>query len=157
MTEQEQRAAIVAEARSFEGTLYHHKGTLKIKRDADGGVIDRGGVDCAWFPFLVYSAVGLIPPQTPETMESYPPDWYLHRDEERYLKTVETFARRVDVPGPGDFVLWKVGRLFAHGAIVIDWPLIIHAHRMVGQVTLDQGNGGWLGDKEHLFFSVWGR
>ena len=40
---------------------------------------------------------------------------------------------------PGDFVVFRVGRCFAHGAIVIDWPRIIHA--VVNRcVTLDEAN-----------------
>lgn len=154
MTEAEQRAAVVAEAKEFLHTAYHHRGTLKISRDAQGGIIDRGGVDCAWFPFLVYRAVGLIPEID---FGDYPPDWFLHRDEERYLTIVQSVAKEIESPSPGDFILWKVGRLYAHGAIVIDWPIVIHAHRLVGHVTMDHGDGGWLGDKEHKFFTVWGR
>lgn len=126
MTErdQEQRLAVVAEARSWLGTPYHHMGRLK-------GV----GVDCAMLPAEVYAACGLIPAQP---VEFYPMDWNLHRGAERYLEHVLRHAVEVAEPSTGDLVLWRYGRCLAHGAIVIDWPLIIHAVVHSG-VVLDDG------------------
>lgn len=119
--EAHQRAAIVAEARSWLGTPYHHEARVK-GRD--------GGVDCAQLLIGVYAAVGLIPPLD---IPHYPPDWHLHRDAERYLGIVLQHAREIqpafgEGPLPGDVVVWRFGRCFSHGAIVIDWPVVIHAH-----------------------------
>lgn len=144
-----QRAAVVAEAKEFIGTAYHHRGTLK-RRDGD-----RGGVDCAWFPYLVFRNVGLAPPNL--DLGEYPPDWFLHQGGERYLPWVRALAREIQEPMPGDFVLYKVGRLYAHGAIVIAWPKIIHAARDAGAVLEAEGEGATLAGRERLFFSVWGR
>ncbi len=115
MNEAEKRAEILAEARSWEGTPFHHEACVK-------GV----GVDCAMLPIAVYSSVGLIEKFRPE---HYPPDWMLHRADEIYMGWVEKFCRRVEdhEARPGDFVLWKYGHCFAHGMIIIDWPLCIHA------------------------------
>lgn len=118
MSESAERAAVVAEARSWIRTPYHHAARVK-------GV----GVDCAQILIAVYAAVGLIEPFDPGY---YPPDWHLHRDEERYLATVERLARRrLDdghMPDPGDVVVWRIGRCFAHGAIVTAWPRAVHAY-----------------------------
>lgn len=126
MTELEatQRLAVVAEARSWLGTPYHHMGRVK-----------GAGVDCAMLPAEVYAACGLIPPQR---IEFYPMDWNLHRGSERYLAHVLAHACEVGSPEPGDLVLWRYGRCLAHGAIVIAWPRIIHAAVRTG-VVLDDG------------------
>lgn len=125
MTETETRAAIVAEALTFERTPYHDRGLIK-------GV----GVDCACLPFLVYRNVGLIPADA--ELPPYSPQWYLHRDEEVYLKWVRRYAKREidrDDLGPGDFAIWKFGRTYSHGAIVIEPPVIIHATLAAGSVV----------------------
>lgn len=108
------RAAIVAEALSWEGTPYHSRARIK-------GV----GVDCAQLPAAVYEAVGLIPHLDPV----YADQWFLHRDEELYLAWVEPYARRIgrDDLKPGDFVIWRYGRTYSHGAIAMEPPIVIHA------------------------------
>ena len=142
MTEVEQRAAVVAEARSWLATPYHHAARVK-----------GAGVDCAMLPAAVYRTCGLIPPLT---VEHYPPDWHLHRDIERYLDVVTSYASEVPGPtGPGDFVLYRWGRCFAHGAIVVDWPMIIHALINIG-VTLDRGDAGKLSGRPRRYFTLWG-
>lgn len=136
-----QRAAVVAEARSWLRTPYHHAAQLK-----------GAGVDCAMLPMAVYRAAGLIPEFE---FDRYPPDWHLHRDEERYLGIVTRFAHEVPEPtGPGDFVLYRWGRCFAHGAIIVGWPAIIHAVIHVG-VALDDGNAGQLAGRPRRYFSLW--
>lgn len=149
--EAEQRAAVVAEALSFVGTAYHHRGALKRRSESD-----LGGVDCAHLPYLVYRACGLVPGMD---LGEYPPDWFLHQGAERYLPWVERLADRTTQPQAGDFVLYKVGRLYAHGAILVaaPWPSeVVHASRSAGRVIRAIGDGGELGDRDHLFFTLWG-
>jgi cell wall-associated NlpC family hydrolase len=141
-TEAAQRAAVVTEARSWLRTPYHHAAQIK-------GV----GADCAMLPMAVYRAAGVIPDFE---AERYCPDWHLHQSEERYLATVLRFAREVPEPtGPGDFVLYRWGRCFAHGAIIVDWPQIIHSLIHIG-VTLDLGDSGGLSRRPRRYFTLWG-
>jgi cell wall-associated NlpC family hydrolase len=141
MAEQGQRAAVIAQARAWLGTPYHHAGRVR-----------GAGADCATLPAEVYAAAGMIPPLT---LEHYPPDWHLHRSAERYLAHVLAHAREVSAPsGPGDFVLYRWGRAFAHGAIIVAWPEIIHAVIQVG-VILDRGDDGRLKGRERKFFTLW--
>ncbi len=67
----------------------------------------------------------------------YPPDFGLHRGAETYLQGLLTHCREVASPLPADIVLWKFGRCFSHAAIVIEWPLVIHAKTHVGVVRED--------------------
>ncbi len=112
----ELQEAICAEALTWERTPYHHQGFVK-------GV----GVDCAFFLIKVYHSVGLIPDIDPRP---YPMDWHLHRDAERYLGWVEQYATQVEEPVKGGLAVFKFGRCYSHGTIVLEWPSIIHAYRL---------------------------
>jgi cell wall-associated NlpC family hydrolase len=151
----EQRAAVVAEARSWIGTAYHHMGTIKATW-ADGKIIDKGGVDCATLLAEVYARAGVIPPVE---VPFYPRDWHMHRSAERYLSTVLQHAHEIDEAQalPGDVVLYKFGRAFSHGAIIVDpsWPRIIHAKWRSNVVHEDLGHVGEWADRPRKFLSLW--
>ncbi len=122
-----QRMLVRDIARTWKGTPYRHRGAIR-------GV----GVDCARILIEVYAEAGLIERFDPG---KYTRDWHLHRNEERYLATIESFcgeALRSDdsmnawlndgyKPLTGDILVWRVGRTFSHSAIVTDWPNVIHA------------------------------
>lgn len=142
MGETELRAAIVAEAISWERTPYHHHARLK-------GV----GVDCAQLPAAVFEAVGAIPHLEPE----YSEQWMIHRDEELYLAEIRRWARDIEVADarPGDLIVWKFGRTYSHSAIVIEPPLVIHAVVKGGAVIrADIERDEDLRDRPRLAFSV---
>jgi NlpC/P60 family putative phage cell wall peptidase len=117
------RATVLAEARSWLGTPYHHMGRIR-----------GAGTDCLMLLVEVYSASGIIPPVS---IPFYPPDWHLHRGTERYLDGVMQYASEVAKAEPGDVALFKFGRCFAHGAIVVKWPRLIHAWHNAGVVYGD--------------------
>lgn len=154
MTEAEQRAAVIAEAKSWLGTHYHHAGRLKIRRNPEGNVVDSGGVDCGQLVWCVFYNCGLTP-YLPN--DHYPPDFMLHRDEERYLGIALSRTREVADPKPGDIVVYRVGRSFAHGGIVVDpgWPNIIHAYKPARSVIEDRGDSGMLAKRPIKFLTVW--
>jgi hypothetical protein len=112
---QEERALVVAEARKWVGTKYHNCADVR-----------GAGVDCAMLLIRAFVDCGLMPPIDPRP---YPPDWHLHRDEERYLGYVMERFAEVEQPLAGDIVLFRYGRCFSHGAIVskTDPLTIIHA------------------------------
>ena len=117
------RAAVVAEAESWLGTPYHHMARLK-------GV----GCDCLTLLAAVYEAAGVVPAIE---IPFYPPDWHLHRGVERYMDGLLAYAHEVDAAAPGDVALFRFGRCFSHGAIVVEWPRIIHAWHAAGVVRGD--------------------
>lgn len=137
-----QRAAVVAEAMSWLRTKYHHRAAVK-----------GAGVDCAMILVEVYLAAGVISAR-PE-IGDYPPDWMLHRDEERYLGWLKKYGTETADPQPGDIAAWKFGRCFSHAAIVLDYPSIIHAYRKAGCVILDDAGKGELAGREVKFFTFW--
>lgn len=131
--EQKQRAAAVEAARTWIGTPYAHMARVKGP---------NGGVDCSMILAEVYEECGLIPHLD---IGFYPPDWHLHRNDERYLD--EMLNHAVEVfrdPLPGDIVLWRFGRTFSHGAIVSEWPVVIHAYLRVGVVLENVEQAQWL-------------
>lgn len=127
MTEADERARVVREVRKWRGTPYHHEAR-----------IIGTGVDCAQLLLEAFIGAGLV---GRIDVGHYTSDWMLHRSEERYLATVESHLRRVDADeaplaarpsdfsvAPGDVLVWRIGRTYSHGAIVADWPFIVHAY-----------------------------
>jgi cell wall-associated NlpC family hydrolase len=140
MTEQEQRAAVVKEALSWLGTPHHHHARVK-----------GAGVDCGLILAEVYHAAGVAPAIDPG---DYVHDWHLHRDEPIYLRTLEQYASKIEgLPQPGDIALFRYGRSPSHGAIVIEWPTILHAYIQAGGVVLDDAIGN--AELKERFVGIW--
>ncbi len=113
--DQQQRAAVVAEAMTWRGTPYHHHARIK-----------GAGVDCAQLLCAVFEACALVPPIDPGF---YPTDWHLHRSEQMFSAWLQRFATQVQrPPEPGDVVLWQFGRTFSHGSICAGGGLFIHSY-----------------------------
>ena len=143
-------AAVVAEARTWLRTPYHHEADIK-------GV----GVDCAMILVRVFAAptVALIPADFDP--RPYSQDWMLHREEEKYLGWLSLFADRVDEEtdriAPGDVPIWRFGRTFSHAGIATDdVDGIIHAYRQAGCVVLGSLRETTLQDRERQVWRVRG-
>jgi cell wall-associated NlpC family hydrolase len=138
------RDKIIAEAESWIRTPWMHERELK-------GV----GVDCAQFLKMVYSNCGLIPKFK---NEHYSPQWFMHRSEEVFLNFCQEYADEVQEPLPGDAVLFKWGKCFAHGGIVINWPeKFIHADSVGAKcVAWDDARQFRYRDREKKFFRIRG-
>ena len=115
MEKEEYRKKVVEEAKTWIGTPWHHEARVK-----------GGGVDCGMLILEVFERVGLIPHVVPR---HYGPDFMLNRGEEWYVGLILVYADEVFSPPflPGDAIVMKNGRIFSHGGIIIEWPLIIHA------------------------------
>lgn len=127
------RAAVVAEAKSWIGTPFHHQGRVKGR---------RGGVDCLMLLAEVYQRAGVV--AAPIEPPFYVPDWHLHQSAERYLEGLLAYAHELScdgrAPAPaqaGDIALFRFGRTFSHAAIVTAWPRLVHAYWQRGVVTGD--------------------
>ncbi len=138
-----QRDRIVEIARQWVGTPYHHMAMVKGS---------RGGCDCATLLCAVYAEAGLV---EQIKLDYYPSDWALHRNEERYLRTIMKYGRRVDTPRRGDIALYKFGRVVSHSAIVVDFPAVIHC--VPDGVIEDFDGSGRLPSHRRIgFYSLWG-
>lgn len=115
--------------------------------------VKGSGADCAMFPLAVYKECGVIPGdfQPPE----YSMQWHLHHSEEIYLQTIAPFVQeKTSTPLPADFVVFKFGRTFSHGAIVVDWPIIIHSYIPHGVLLGDALRDGELIGRQIKIFEV---
>jgi cell wall-associated NlpC family hydrolase len=147
-TETAQRAAVVAEARSWLGTPYHNCADIK-----------GAGVDCGMLLVRVFVDTGLCQPFEPRP---YSADWHLHRSEERYLGFILDHAVEVMEPQPGDLMVLRFGRCYSHGGIVTNVsPLtIVHAYFSARRVIEEEvDRDGPLSDPERKprFFSIWAK
>jgi cell wall-associated NlpC family hydrolase len=146
VSEAGERVRVVAEARSWIRTPYH------LAADVKGA-----GVDCGMLLVRAFCDTGLAEAFDPRP---YPPDWHLHRSEERYLGFVFDHAHRVDVAQPGDVAVFQWGRCYSHGGIVTSAePLtIVHAYVNAGMVIEETVSAnGRLADpaRKMQFFSLW--
>jgi cell wall-associated NlpC family hydrolase len=145
-TEVAQRAAVVAEARTWIRTPYVNCADIRGR-----------GVDCGMLIVRCFVDTGLVAPFDPRP---YPPDWHLHRSGERYLGFVGDRCKQVSEPQPGDVAVFKFGRCYSHGAIVVAAkPLrIVHAFVQARQVVEeDLVRNPHLCDTKRavMFFSLW--
>jgi cell wall-associated NlpC family hydrolase len=125
------RERVVRVAQGWLGTPYH-----------PGGRVKGAGVDCLTLLAEVYHEAGIVPHVD---VPYYPHDWHLHRGTERYLDGLLTYAKEIaDGPRMGDIALWKFGRCYSHGAIVVEWPLVIHAYVGRACVMENVECAGWL-------------
>lgn len=139
MNKQEWQQLAVNEAKTWLGTPYHHQGRVK-----------GAGADCGTLLCEVFETVGLMEHLDPRP---YPQDWHLHQMGQRYLELVRQSCYEVDTPEPGDIVLYHFGKCISHGAIVVEWPTVIHAYLRQG-VILSDGTKGSLAQRIAGFFRM---
>lgn len=133
------REKIITEATSWLGTPWHHQGKIK-----------HVGVDCGYFLLEVFANVGLV---ERSFIEPYPRDWATHKNDERFLEVVERYAHKTDTSQAGDIAVFKYGRTFSHGAIIIDLPRLIHAQIKQG-VVYAKTTDAELAGRDVKFFTV---
>ena len=103
------REAVIAEARSWLGTPWHHQASLK-------GV----GCDCIGFiRGVAQPFVGEI-----EIPLDYPETWHLYRAEPRMYLGFKARAEEIDAADarPGDILLFGAGKGPAHHCAYVDAP-----------------------------------
>jgi cell wall-associated NlpC family hydrolase len=147
MGEAEQRAAVVAAARLWRGTPWHHNARVM-----------GAGIDCANIICDAFEKAGLIQHIEPV----YARQWGLHQDRELFIEWIEkSGGHEIDRSSVkvGDIATFKFGRTFFHGAIFTDSVTVIHADMRMGvieepisqnmrlQTRMDSGRA--------RFFSLW--
>jgi len=154
MNEEQQRAAVVAESRRWRATPYRHHANVL-----------GSGVDCAQVLSESFFGAGIV-----ERFDvgKYNFDWHLHRNEEEYLAVIERYCQRIDDnelplrdrPGlivkPANILVWRVGRTFSHGALVTDWPNMIHSYFQSSMVEEVSIVGTPMAKRPMRVYSYWG-
>jgi cell wall-associated NlpC family hydrolase len=122
-SQQEQRAAVIAEAKTWIGTPFRDQSDVK-----------GAGVDCAMLLLRCFVDTGIVAPFDPRP---YAPQWHLHHSEEKFLAIVEKLGAEVErEPIPGDVIVYRFGRCFSHGALVIDRGHVLHAWYLEKRVAV---------------------
>ena len=135
------RAAVIAEALTWQGTPHRHHQKAK-------GM----GADCAMFPLAVFQTVGVI---GDVHIPYYSEQWHLHHSKELYLEAItELGARETDQLEPANFVIWKIGRTYSHGGIIVRWPTIIHALARQSVQLADATNDGVVSHRPFKVFEL---
>lgn len=140
-----ERVRAIIALMNYHGARYRHTGRTRV-----------GGVDCATLLLCGFGDAGLV--DGAAELPPYPRDFHQHRSEELYLNVIEKFAHRVQRDAiPGDIALFKIGRVVSHSAVVLDWPLGLHAWSISGVVeTVDVIAAPELGLKRFAgLWSVW--
>jgi hypothetical protein len=108
--EELERKEVVAEARSFVGTPFIHQAGVK-----------GAGVDCAHLISEVYRVTGFMPAIK---YPVYGKDWFRHAEnEEKYIVEVaKLYFKEITEAeaGIGDWMAVKIGRAYAHCAIITE-------------------------------------
>jgi cell wall-associated NlpC family hydrolase len=118
------RARVVARAMDWIGTPYRQWGNTL-----------HHAVDCAMLLAEVYRDAGLIAPVDPRP---YPPEWHLHRSDERYLAWLQPVSIETATPQAGDIALFQFGRCFSHAGIMINADELVHAYAPLGVCTVSR-------------------
>jgi cell wall-associated NlpC family hydrolase len=140
----EDRAKVVAEAQTWLGTPFHHGARIK-------GI----GADCETFIECVFRACGVFNAEIP----AIPSQWWLNGREELYLNYLTKYATEYALagdrrPATGDCIVVRRGRVFAHGAIVLDWPRVIHCFPPAVRISDIRTNPVFAG-RPMKFFDPW--
>jgi cell wall-associated NlpC family hydrolase len=143
--EVDQRAAVVGEALSWIGTPYRQLGYTKGP---------QGCVDCSMLLVAAWVGGGIVEPFDPRP---YPPEWHLHRSEERYLAWMQMVAVEVDEPRVGDVTLYRYGRCFSHASIRVAENLVCHAFVRDDLCSLTEADNPDLASRPQRHFDVWAR
>jgi cell wall-associated NlpC family hydrolase len=147
MTEQLQRAAVVQEAVSWLGTPFHFNACVK-----------GSGVACGPFLIAAYAPYALETGLALPVAPAFPRDWHFHTREDRFLNVVASFCRQVVTPQRGDIALFRLGsadRPHSHGAIVMEWPRVIHAYWKGGVQEANVEEDEMFKNAGMTFWSVW--
>lgn len=110
----EQRQTVKDEAISWLNTKYHPLGRLK-------GI----GVDCAMLIAEVYERAGVIEHCDPGF---YSANLAIHSHDdvfERFIR--ECGGVQTEAPDVGDVVMWRFGKSFSHGGILVTENRFVHA------------------------------
>jgi cell wall-associated NlpC family hydrolase len=147
--EAQQRLDVVKEAISWYGTPYRQLGYSKGP---------KGSVDCSMLLVGAWVGAKVLQPFDPRP---YPPTWFLHQNEERYLAWMESLAVEVpeadSKPIAGDIVLFKVGHCFGHSGIMIDDKNFVHAYAKYKTCTSSSLTDGIISWRTRKFFDVWAK
>lgn len=124
LDEQAQRAAVIAEARTWLGTPFRDQADIK-------GV----GIDCGLLLTRCFVDTRVKPPFDPRP---YPPRRHLHERAEKYIELIERYAVETTEAKPANIAVYKFGLCYSHGGILIGGDCMISALLQHAMVTIQE-------------------
>ncbi len=143
----EQRATIIAEARSWLGTPY--VGWSRVKGP-------KGGTDCGQFLAGVLINTKHLPADL-DLPRYYSLQVAQHKESAEYINKIREYMREIPESEvqAGDNVVYKLGLAFAHAAIIELWPQhVIHAFGGHGVSGSHGTTNPRFKKKERVFFTL---
>lgn len=140
-SDDQQRELVVREALSWVGTPYRQQGDKK-----------NIAVDCCMLLTRCYVDAGILEEFDPRP---YPPEWYLHQSDERYLEWVESVAKETTDPQIGDIILFRFGKCFSHSGIISRPGYIVHAFAKLRMCVETELKFGIFHNRRSRFFTLW--
>ena len=184
----ELRLAIVSEAQSWVDakTPFHHRAAVKgagvdcacIIAESYNAVLDKKSISesgcCPTCGSLVRCLREFEKPATSHvacrniawhallSVQPYYDQWHLHRGDELYLNDLKMQGFTEITPKeqqPADLAISRVGHLFSHGAIVVDWPRVIQSESGGSgkAVLVKDAMSNWFFQHRAIKFFSWSR
>lgn len=143
MTIEEEREAVVAEARGWIGTPYHH-----------GAHVKHAGASCAWLIAEVYNRAI----KTEFSVIEYPEQWFLNSKTELYFDGLRAqgFVETTEKDKANIIISRLIYNLYCHGGIITKWPSVIHTSTRGTQEVKSAYSSWFFGQNpDTLKFLVW--
>jgi cell wall-associated NlpC family hydrolase len=123
-----QAALVINDGLSWIGTPFKNCGDVKGP---------AGCVDCAMLLVRTHVDTGILPPFDPRP---YSASWFLHQTEEKFLGWIKDRLGGVEIDRPrvGDCLVYRFGKCFSHGAILINSEEVVHAFYKSGIVHVSR-------------------
>lgn len=148
--EADMRAAWINELVEWNGTPFVDCAAVKGR---------KGCADCAKMLWKAATTVGMIE-NVPEPM--YSPRIVYGREESFINFLLSLGAREVETPQIGDVAVYFWGRIYGHGAVIINSRQIIHAYAAAGCVTITYNDQALLVELQRVpvkrpvrYFNIW--
>ena len=133
------RKEIIEEAKNWVGTPYLHQARVK-------GL--TGGVDCAMLVAGIAYNVGIINDEIIKRIPPYPVQWNMHSDFPLLTTVMESFGclhKNNNEKQPGDILVFKIGRVPAHLAVLIENDFMVHAYGgSINKVIVSRFDERWI-------------
>ena len=143
--EAHQRKRVVEAALTWQGTPYRQQGYVKGP---------KGCVDCSMLLVAALVEGRVFEPFDPRP---YSPVWFLKHEEEKYLAWLDTIGAETKDPKPGDAVVYRVGRCFAHSGIIVDDKHLVHAYAREKRCTVTTRSWPELANRPTKYYDFWAR
>jgi hypothetical protein len=131
------RHAVIEEAKSWIGTPFH-----------DGAKLKGVGVDCGQFVAAVFENCGWEPIKIGE----YKALFFMHQCNPMYIDLVRKHSVETAAKDPGNIAMYRVGKSYGHGCIIVEWPMVIHAGEHTGVELADATQGRLTMGKTPIIF-----